>query len=181
MSNISWSTSLNQMLASLWKNNEPLRVAVIGMGHELRGDDAAGVIVARALKSLVTDQTHFLIIDGGSAPENHTSALRRFVPDLVLLVDAAEMNEPPGSVCWLAWESMTGLSASTHTMPPYMLAKYLSIEFGCEVALIGIQPSQLTIGKTLSPAVKKAVVTVVELLTLKVLLRGYPAELIAKK
>lgn len=159
MSNTSWSGSLKKALT---KNDEPMRVAVVGIGHELRGDDAAGVMVTRALKPLVSGQEHVLVIDAGSAPENHTGPLRRFQPDLVLLVDAAQMNERPGTVLWLPWQATGGISASTHTLPPYILAKYLAAEFGCEVALLGIQPADTTIGWPLSPAAQQSVAMVVK-------------------
>lgn len=153
-----WTSSLKQALTS---SHKPPRVAVVGIGHELRGDDAAGVMVARALMPLLAGRAHGLVLDGGAAPENHTGLLRRFAPDLVLLVDAAQMDEPPGTVRWLAWQEASGLSASTHTMPPYVIARYLNIELGCEVALIGIQPAQTTIGAPLSAPIQKAVGEVV--------------------
>ncbi len=155
MSSISWSTSLQQQITSLRQPDRRLRVAVVGIGHELRGDDAVGVMIARALQAWAADQPQIVVIDGGSAPENQTGALRRFAPDLVLLIDAVDLDRPAGSIDWLAWETTTGLSASTHTLPPYLLGKYLKLTLGCEVALIGIQPAQLTLG-SLSPAVKKA-------------------------
>ena len=152
------------MMTALRENDSHPRVAIVGIGHELRGDDAAGGVIARRLKDLVADQPHILVIEGGSAPENHTGSLRRFAPNLVLLVDAADMSEPPGSVRWLSWQATTGFSASTHTLPVYVLSQYLSSEFGCDIALIGIQPAQMTIGKPLSFAVKTAVDEVIQIL-----------------
>lgn len=162
MSNMFWLHSLHQTVKALRKNNKPPRIAVVGIGHELRGDDAAGVSVAHVLKQYAGEQ--LLVIEGGSTPENHTGLLRQFGPDLVLLVDTADINEIPGSVRWLQWKATTGVSASTHTLPVYILATYLNSELGCEVALIGIQPEQLAIGESLSPAVKTAVDEIAEVL-----------------
>ena len=97
------------------------------------------------------------MLDGGLAPENLTGAIRRFAPDLVLLVDAAEMGEPAGAVRWLSWRDTTGVSAATHALPPYMVAQFLSSELGCEVALIGIQPQEAAFGASLSPPAQRAV------------------------
>jgi hydrogenase 3 maturation protease len=140
MSSPSWQESLRQALARLEKGSQRPRVAVLGVGHELNGDDAAGLVITRQLLARAEERDHLLVIDAGPAPENQTGALRRFGPDLVLLVDAAQMDELPGTVRWLSWQETTGISASTHTLPPYMLAQYLTAEFGCEVALLGIQP-----------------------------------------
>jgi len=208
-----WESSLVQTAKRLQPPDRPLRIAVVGMGHELRGDDAAGVAVVRSLNAAmarpvagrlasqaaashrgvealagvdlplraspakasspatlsahsVFDIRHsaFLIVDAGPAPENVTGSLRRFRPDLVVLIDAAHMGEPPGAVRWLTWQDTDGLSASTHTLPPHILAQYLINELTCEVALIGIQPADTRIGQPLSPVVRAAVETVVQAL-----------------
>lgn len=159
MSRPSWLNSLNQTLNRL--NKPAPRVAVLGVGHELHGDDAAGLMVARALIAREAGLDRLLIIDAGPAPENTTGALRTFRPDLVLLVDAAQMNEPPGTVRLIAWQDTTGISASTHTLPLHMLALYLTIELACEVALIGLQPFANTLDAPLSPGIQQAVEDVV--------------------
>jgi len=173
------------------------------MGHELRGDDAAGVAVAQALQSRLAGlQTRgvstplrfasplplcsrgaargalretpqvsatppVIVIDAGPAVENFTGLLRRFGPDLVLLIDAAQMDDEPGAVRWLAWQETDGLSASTHTLPPRVLAQYLTSELGCEVALLGIQPADTTMGAPLSPTAQAAVQSVTQALAEK--------------
>ena len=164
MSKLSWSDSLNQKWTNLSKPDRALRVAIVGIGHELRGDDAAGVSVARSLQlavgsihELTLRELPLLVIDAGAAPENFTGQLRRFDPDLVLLIDAAQLNEAPGTIRWLDWQETSGLSASTHTLPPHVLAEYLVNELNCEVALIGIQPQGNEFDAPLSPPVQQAV------------------------
>ena len=165
MSKLSWSDSLNQKLTSLSKPDQALRVAIVGIGQELRGDDASGVNVARTLQLLETNHgSSLLVIDAGAAPENFTGQLRRFDPDLVLLIDAAQLNEAPGSIRWLDWQETSGLSASTHTLPPHVLAEYLVNELNCEVALIGIQPQGNEFDAPLSPPVQQAVEEIVQTL-----------------
>jgi hydrogenase 3 maturation protease len=138
------------------------RVAVLGVGHELSGDDAAGLAIARALIPRATGQARLFIVEAGPAPENQTGALRAFKPDLVIMVDAAQMNAEPGTIRWLAWEDTTGISASTHTLPLHMLARFMIAEFGCEVALIGIQPFDNLFSENLSPNMQQAVDEVVQ-------------------
>jgi hydrogenase 3 maturation protease len=132
---------------------------VVGIGNALRGDDAAGLIVARRLQN---DQrfdrgSKFLFIEGGAAPENHTAKIRAFAPQLVLFIDAAHLEQPPGTIQWIPLESIDGMSASSHSLPLSMLARYLTLELGCEIAVLGIQPGQNEIGTELSPPVRAAV------------------------
>lgn len=133
------------------------RVAVVGIGHELRGDDAAGVAVARALGAAAAGNERLLTIDAGPAPENQIGPLLRFKPDVILFVDAAQMGEAPGTVRWVPWRETDGAGASTHTLSPQVLAWFLMRELGCEVLLLGIQPAGCAVGAQLSPAVAGAV------------------------
>jgi hydrogenase 3 maturation protease len=140
-------------------------VAVLGVGNDMRGDDGAGVWVARALAVRTRDAPDVLVIDGSTAPENFTGPLRRFRPDLVIEIDAAHLDEPPGSIAWVDWRDADGMSASTHTLPPSVLAQFLSADLGCRVALVGIQPATLEMGGSLSPDVAAAVERLVEQLS----------------
>jgi hydrogenase 3 maturation protease len=141
------------------------RVAIVGIGNELRGDDAAGVLIARDLSQRMShDDGHwpFLIIDAGPSPENYTGTLRGFEPRYVLLVDAAQMHETPGTVRYFAWQDTVGLSATTHTLPLSILARYLTAELDCRVALLGVQPAGDNVGAPLSSPVQCAVSAVVQ-------------------
>ncbi len=157
-----WQESLQADLKRLQKPECAPRLAVLGIGHELYGDDAVGVWLAGRLGQLHPACERFLAIQGGPAPENFTGTLRRFKPDLVLLVDAALMDLEPGDTGWLSWQDTSGFSASTHTLPLHLLAGYLTSELNCEVALLGIQPAQTQVGTPLSPMVQDAAETVIK-------------------
>jgi hydrogenase 3 maturation protease len=159
---------LEQKLHSLSqsKPERARRAAIVGIGNELNGDDAAGVWVARKLQEATgrVADSPVLIVEAGTAPENVTGALRKFAPALVLLIDAAQLNEPPGTIGWLDWRDTTGISAVTHGLPLHVSAEYLVTELGCEVALIGIQPRSNAFDAPLSPEVQRAVDEVVQAL-----------------
>lgn len=157
MSNESWRANLLQTLQRLRKPDRISRVAVVGIGHELRGDDAAGVICVRAWRSRVEGRDHLLAVEAGPAPENVGGLLRRFRPDLIVMVDAAEMGVAPGIVRWLSWQDTTALSASTHSLPLHLVASCWQADMGCEIALLGIQPCVVSVAAPLSPAVQRAV------------------------
>lgn len=156
-----WSNQLHQSLVRL-KANKPLRVAIMGIGHELMGDDAAGIDVVRSLKPALAGRKDILILEGGNAPENQTGVLRRFSPQFVMLVDAINVSEQKGRIGWLKWQDVRGMSTTTHALPLYVIAQYLEQELHCEVGIIGIQVMQMELGEGLSPAVQLLVNEVVQ-------------------
>jgi hydrogenase 3 maturation protease len=157
-----WRTSLSRLLNQ--NKNNLTRLAIVGIGNEFRGDDAAGVLVARALPARETnaDAGHILIIQAGHAPENVTGDLRQFAPELVLLIDSADTGEEAGAISLIPMEQIEGMSASTHSLPLSMLVRYLTLELNCEVVLLGIQPKSIELGEIVSAEVTQAVNTIVD-------------------
>lgn len=136
----------------------------MGIGNLLRNDDAAGMLVARELlaRECAKDAEHLLVIQAGPAPENVTGELRGFAPDLVLLIDAADIRDAPGAICWVPIQSIEGISASTHTLPLSMLARYLTLELNCEIALLAIQPASTDFGGSISAHISSSISQIVE-------------------
>ncbi|MBK8901099.1 MAG: hydrogenase 3 maturation endopeptidase HyCI [Anaerolineaceae bacterium] len=159
-----WQSSLQATLNRLQnqKAERPFRLAILGVGQTLRSDDGVGLAVVRGLRPYA--HPNLLLIEAAHAPENCTGQVRRFAPDLVLLIDAAKMDEPLGTIRWLDWRCCDGLSASTHTMPLSLLGEYFTAVLHCEVALIGIQPASLEMGEMLSPEATAAAEQVMEVL-----------------
>lgn len=140
------------------------RLAIIGVGSELRGDDAAGVRIVRDLQALRLPQKGWLQCNAGVAPENTTGLLRRFQPQTVLLIDTVQMNALPGTVRLVDWRETCGSNFSTHTLPLNLFAEYLTLDLGCEVLLLGIQPQQLTLDAPISPVVYASIEQIVQTL-----------------
>jgi hydrogenase 3 maturation protease len=157
-----WQKALQADLKRLKKPDRARRLAVLGIGHELYGDDAVGNWLAGRLRTLYPASESLLAIQGGPAPENFTGKLRSYGPDLVLMVDAALMGLEPGMTGWLSWQDTSGFSASTHTLPLHILASYLTAELNCEVDLLGIQPAQTQVGAPLSAEVQKTAEEIVK-------------------
>jgi hydrogenase 3 maturation protease len=169
---LSWQKKLRALLASLTTIERKPRITILGIGNELNGDDGAGVWVIQNLRQRLSDSPYLLLIEAGTAPENFTAPIRRFQPDLVILIDAAEMDSPAGSITWAEMEELEGFGASTHTMPPSTLASYLQKETGCQVALLGIQPQQLDFDQPISEVVLHSLKQIANALT-DILLDSY--------
>lgn len=154
-----WRAQLRGSLKTGAESATPARICVVGIGNELRGDDAFGPRVIRALtarRTLARDP-RLLLLEAGSAPENHTGPIRAFGPDYVLFIDAVQMGATPGAIACMALPAADGFSASTHGLPLQMLARYLSAEIGCTVLLLGVQPLTLDFGAPLSAAMRAAI------------------------
>lgn len=158
MSTPSWKKWVTQTLKCLDQTD---RISILGIGSELRGDDAVGLEIARQLKRETLKPT-CLVIEAGASPENFTSVLKQFQPALVLFIDAAQMDEPPGTVRWLLPAEIAVLPATTHALPLHLLVQYLKKEIACQVALIGIQPLQTDFQASITHGVKLAADEVVQ-------------------
>jgi hydrogenase 3 maturation protease len=146
---------------ALGKAEPPLRLAILGVGQELRGDDAAGILLVRALAAKLPKAENLLLIEAGPTPENFTGPLRRFQPDLIILVDIAWMEAEPGALRWLTPDEIEGVSALTHTLPLSVVAKYLAGEIGCEVRILAIQPVQVEFTAPVSKEVVDAIQNII--------------------
>ena len=129
-------------------------VVVLGVGSELRSDDAMGLHVARGVQASHLRNVHSIV--GGTAPENSTGEIRSLHPSHVIIVDAADLSASPGTIRVLDPREVSGASFATHGLPLSVLAGYLSTEIGCRVTLIGIQPSSVSFGESLSPEAREA-------------------------
>ncbi|MFA5255840.1 MAG: hydrogenase maturation protease [Candidatus Omnitrophota bacterium] len=132
------------------------RVAVLGVGSELRGDDIAGILVLEALKKSkkIKPSIRLKTFEGSTAPENLTGEIKVFKPTHLIIVDTADIGESPGSVLLLrADEVGRGISFSTHKIPPKILIDYLTHSLKCEIVIIGIQPRSIGFGRNMSKAV----------------------------
>ena len=123
-------------------------LAVVGIGDELIPSDRMGMVAAREIERqhLPGVQVFF----AGTVPENITGPLRKFRPDHVLFLDAAEMEERPGTIAVIAPGLVRARLISTHTLPLSVVMEYIGKETGAGVTLLGIQPDISDPGKDLS-------------------------------
>lgn len=145
------------------------KVVIMGIGNVLRGDDAAGSMVAQQIASKPLPKK-VLVIDSGPTPENYLGKIIKFNPSHILIIDTVVTGDKPGSVR-LVNESqiVDALSFSTHKPSIHMLIKYLRGSIGeVKFLILGIQPKNLAFGEELSEEVKNAVFRVSSFL-LKVL------------
>ncbi|MDM7926343.1 MAG: hydrogenase 3 maturation endopeptidase HyCI [bacterium] len=137
------------------------------MGSDLRGDDAAGMILCRRLEARfasLQDPSLFRVFMGETAPENLTGEIRRFAPSHLIIVDSADFGREPGSVVAADPVEITGISFSTHRLPLFVLTDYIEREMPCRILIIGIQPGTLGLFREVSGPVADSLDTLSETL-----------------
>ena len=140
----------------------PNRIVLLGVGNDLHADDAAGLLVIRALEARLGSSPNVLLIEGGITPENFTGSIRRFGADWVIFIDAANLEVEPGTIEVLPIEQVDGFSASSHMQPLSVLAKFITRDVGCQVGVIAIQAQSLEMEQAVSGAVMVGVNELVE-------------------
>ncbi|HOO21601.1 MAG TPA: hydrogenase maturation protease, partial [Kiritimatiellia bacterium] len=93
-----------------------------------------------------------------TAPENFTGLVRRLHPDTLVLLDAADLGLPPGTLRRLDPAAIASGDFGTHAGSLGQLAAYLSDCAG-QVIILGIQPGPTTPGTRLSTPVRAALQT----------------------
>lgn len=114
------------------------RVAVVGVGDELNVHDRLGILAAREIEGLHLENLR--VFYAGTVPETVTGPIRRFKPDAIVLVDAADMGARPGSVALLQPDEIRASLLSTHALPLSVVMEFLTKDTGARALLIGIQP-----------------------------------------
>jgi len=128
-----------------------MKYVLMGIGNELKGDDGIGNRIAREFRKAAADG--WLSIPCETVPENFTSVVRKERPDLLVIVDAAEMGLSPGEFRIVPKNRLKSGIIGTHGIPLKHLVSYLEEHAG-KVIFIGIQPGEMRLGGGISTGVE---------------------------
>jgi hydrogenase 3 maturation protease len=147
------------------------RVAVLGVGNDLRTDDGLGPFIIAGLRIAHPD---LMIENVGSVPEAFARPLADFGAERVILIDAADMGKPAAHVDLITKERIGSVTISTHSMPLSLLMMYLEQETGGKTVLLGVQPKSIAFGEGLTPDIHEVGQKIISILrrVLKQYLRG---------
>ncbi|MCX5678164.1 MAG: hydrogenase maturation protease [Candidatus Omnitrophica bacterium] len=150
--------TLRKTLKNRFHNAE--KIAVLGIGSDLRADDVSGMLAARSLKDKLSKRKARVpvkIFFGETAPENLTGEIKKFKPSHLIMIDTIDAGKRAGSIYLFKPEDVGGgASFSTHKMPAKILIDYLVNSCGCQATVIGIQPKRIDFGKAVSKSVETA-------------------------
>ena len=147
----SWRVRLAELMT---RQNDGRCVVVVGIGHEFKGDDYVGSLVAKDLGRSRKAGRQVVIVDAESSPENITKVLDENRPRLLILIDAIDAGHPPGSISLMDISETTYPFFGTHSLPLRILLE-MSPEIP-KTVLLGIQSASHEFGMPLSSEVAMA-------------------------
>jgi hydrogenase 3 maturation protease len=144
---------LVESLKSLFEERDK-RILFVGIGNVLRSDDGVGVYVCNKINKSPYIDT--LIVE--VSIENYIKKINDLDPDILVLVDCADLNRAPGYAELLPVEKIRDFTPGTHNIS----LKRVSEFFKMQVLVLGIQPGSVSIGENLTSQVKKSAGSIVK-------------------
>jgi len=134
------------------------RIAVVGLGNILMGDDGVGVLATEALqREALPDNVE--VFDAGTALQDLMQELAGFAR--VIFVDSCKAGGEPGAVYRNvhqpdAWDA-DAMGDSLHDMNVAQVLRLHRVAGGelGEVVLIGIEPADIALREGLSPELER--------------------------
>lgn len=140
---------------------------ILGIGNNLLSDEGVGIHVIRYLETHHSDATDVTYLDGGTLSFTLAGPIAEH--DSLIVVDAARLGQPPGSIRTFEGDEMdrylTGNRASVHEvglMDLFDISR-LAGTFPRHRALIGVEPKSLDWGESPSPEVAPAIPVVADM------------------
>jgi len=144
--------------------NNPKLIKVIAVGNDLYGDDGIGNAVLQALEQ-IPDMKNIELIDGAT---DALGLIDHFSEtDHVIIVDAAQMGEKPGTVKVFSKEEVKLKIKMDHlSVHGISLAETIDIAQAVDslpenITIIGIEPKNIGISQNLSDVVTQSIPEVV--------------------
>jgi len=135
---------------------------VLGVGNTLLGDEGVGVHVVERLRRDYPQMEQVDFVDGGTL--SFTLAGLMADAEQLIVIDAAELNAPPGSLSLFENEAMdtylgTGKRRSVHevSLLDLLAIAELTGDLPARRALIGIQPQTVDWGEAPGSEVAAAI------------------------
>lgn len=133
------------------------KIVILGIGNEIKGDDALGSIIAQKSSQLFNKNENIVVFDGGTVPENYTGLIRKENPTHIILVDAVDMKKDPGYIRVVKKEEIANYNISTHAMPVSFLIKYMETTVSARIILVGVQPKSMGLAEPISKEVEESI------------------------
>jgi hydrogenase maturation protease len=148
-------------------------ILLVGVGNEIRGDDAVGLIVTRLLKENEELARHAAIVEETGDGTRLIELWKR--SEFTILVDAVRSVSEPGHICKFEANKLPlpvdRFQNSTHafSIPEAIELSRTMNELPKKLVVYGVEGKEFAQGLGMSPEVERAAHELVELITLEIL------------
>lgn len=147
------------------------KTLVLGVGNLLLSDDGVGIHTIQRLQAVHQLPEEVQVVDGGTCGLDLLQFLEGV--ERLIIIDAAEMGKPPGTVVRLEGEQVPAflsLKTSPHEigLPELLFTARLTNIYPAEVVVFGVQPASLDTSLSLTPAVEMRVDELAEMVAVEI-------------
>ncbi len=134
------------------------KICLMGIGNFDRADDYSGLAVIEKLERKKFAE-NIKIINAGPVPEAFTGVIKDFHTEILVVIDAAKMDEKPGTIRVFTEKDIDDAYMVTpHQVSMTMYMKYLKHYLkDISAIFIGIEPKSLEYMEEMSTEVKNSV------------------------
>ncbi len=147
------------------------KTLVLGVGNLLLSDDGVGIHAIQRLHAAQLFPEEVQVVDGGTCGLDLLQFLEGI--ERLIIIDAAQMGRPPGTVVRLEGEQVPAylaLKTSPHEigLPELLFAAKLTNIYPAQVVIFGVQPESLETSLGLTPAVAAQLDELVDLVAAEI-------------
>ncbi len=134
----------------------PEKIVFVGLGNELRGDDAAGLLFLERLK-VKPEFCKSNFIKAGTNPENYLQKILDYGAEIVVFIDAARSGAKPGTIGWIDPGKIDSVNISTHAFSIKMVEEFLDKYHPFKFMYLGIEPLTTKLGENVSSEILESI------------------------
>lgn len=144
-------------IKEILRSKDEDNVVILCIGNPLRGDDGLGYYIAKRL----IERGIKNVINAETAPENYLLKIVNIRPKILIIIDAINFNQRPGTIFFSDLSRVNIIHAgilTTHNVPLDLMIKLIKQLLGIEIKayLLGIQVKQVELGAGLSSEVRRS-------------------------
>lgn len=153
--------TLDDVKLELKKRLHGRKVVLLGIGNIEKGDDGFGVRLIQLINSNLVRLTRLArgnvaLFECGTAPENYLGPIVKSNPQVVLILDAANLDAEPGHTHIIEKRDIATLGLSTHDTSLKLFISYLENNLkDVDIFLLGVQPKNTNLGTSMSNELKQ--------------------------
>jgi len=140
-------------------------ILFVGIGNQLKSDDGAGVYISKKIKN--SGFIRSLSVE--ASLENYIGKINSINPDILVLIDCADIKSPPGTCKLLRVGQVRDLTFNTHSISLGRISEFFSMP----VYILGIQPEKVDFGENISYIVMDVADKLVQVINKQEVYHGY--------